>query len=60
MKRTIVGVLLVLVGAVTLTEPVTGAITPTDPLAGAVTLTDAGVIPQLGGDGSTNSEFVVA
>jgi len=46
MRRT-VGFLLVLVGAVTLTEPVTGAATPTD----AVT------IPQLGGTEFPGSEF---
>jgi len=47
MRRNIVGLLLVLVGAVALTEPVTGAVTSTS----AVTM------PQLGGVGFPNSAF---
>jgi len=47
MRRNVVGLLLLLVGAVTLTEPVTGAVTST----GAVT------IPQLGGGGFPDPTF---
>jgi len=47
MRRNIVGLLLVLVGAVTLTEPVTGMVTSTD----AVT------IPQLAGGGFPDATF---